>query len=64
MECDDECVACANCDWHGAASECDEYQDFWSRVEPGEIIPHGDCPKCGAFCYAIEEAWIRPREGA
>lgn len=44
-------VACASCNWEGPADECDGYRDFWSRAQPGEIIPHGDCPKCGAFCY-------------
>lgn len=45
-------VKCANCEWAGTADQCEPYRDFWSRVEVGEIIPHGDCPECGAFCYA------------
>ena len=44
-------VACQNCEWRGQESECDEIADFWSRVEPGEIMPAGECPACGALCH-------------
>lgn len=47
--------ACANCDWSGDISEADECRDFWSRVEPGDTVPAGDCPECGAFCF-VEDA--------
>ena len=46
---------CANCDWTGTQSQTELIADFWSRVEPGETIPHGDCPECGAFCYAVND---------
>jgi hypothetical protein len=26
---------------------------FWERVSPGEIVPSGECPKCGALCHQI-----------
>jgi hypothetical protein len=28
---------------------------FWERVSPGEIIPSGECPECGALCHPIAE---------
>jgi hypothetical protein len=24
---------------------------IWERVSPGEIMPSGECPKCGALCH-------------
>lgn len=45
-------VECANCNWRGEAGDVDPIRDFWSRCSSGEIIPHGDCPECGSFCYA------------
>ena len=41
-------VVCQNCEWAGGENECDEMRDVWSRVEPGDVMPAGDCPKCGA----------------
>ena len=31
-------------------------KDFFQRVVPGDqiIVPIGDCPKCGAFCFVHE----------
>lgn len=43
--------ACANCDWRGDVSDADACRDFWSRVEPGDTVPAGDCPECGAFAF-------------
>jgi hypothetical protein len=43
--------ACAKCGAVWTAVQLAPYHDFWSRVQPGEIIPQGDCPACGAFCY-------------
>ena len=46
--------ACANCGAVWTVEQLAPYHDFWSRVQPGEIIPQGDCPACGAFCYPPE----------
>lgn len=30
-----------------------------SRVEPGGIVPAGECPGCGALCYpVVEPRWV------
>jgi hypothetical protein len=29
---------------------------FWERVSPGEIMPSGECPGCGALCHPLENA--------
>lgn len=52
----DQTVACANCDWTGAQSDTAEIRDFWSRVEPGEEMPAGECPECGALCHLDDDA--------
>ena len=39
--------ACDDCGWAGALEETQPIRDFWSRVEPGGIMPAGECPRCG-----------------
>ena len=47
----EQTAQCDNCAAVWPVSELDEYQDFWSRVDVGGVVPAGDCPDCGAFCY-------------
>lgn len=50
-------VECQNCEWTGDESEVNEIEDFHQRVNPGEVCPVGECPKCGALAhYAGGEA--------
>ena len=53
-------VACQNCEWTGGENECDEMRDVWSRVEPGDVMPAGDCPKCGAAAMLKVETAVAP----
>jgi hypothetical protein len=46
---------CQNCAWTGDADDCAEVSDFWGRVSPGEPMPSGECPECGALCQPYEE---------
>lgn len=46
---EDHC--CANCERIWKLTELKEIADFWARVEPGETVPSGECPDCGALCY-------------
>ena len=50
---DTEKVYCNNCDWKGTVSqlgaELFETRDLASRLEPGEEVPAGECPKCAAL---------------
>lgn len=48
-------VACADCDWTGAEEECNPLQNISERVGPGEIMPAGECPECGAVAHLIDE---------
>ena len=40
---------CQNCDWTGPIDALSEPAKLWERLNPGEPMPLGDCPKCGAF---------------
>lgn len=31
-----------------------EVKDYFQRVEPGGVVPSGECPGCGALCYPKE----------
>ncbi len=49
-------VRCDNCDWTGDEEVMGrtllEVHQLAERLNPGSIVPHGECPECGAFCYA------------
>ena len=65
--------ACDNCKKQWQREMLCEVKDFFQRVEPGGVVPSGECPACGALCYPIEEipkrvkewfqeaAWIYPK---
>lgn len=44
-------VACGNCDWTGKEDDCGEIENFHERVGPGETVPVGECPECGALAH-------------
>ena len=50
---------CANCDWTGDESELGctlaETPDLKLRLDAGETVPVGECPKCGSFAYLVTE---------
>ena len=52
---DDVLCRCANCDWHGPESELKELQDVFERVSPGDVMPAGECPECGASAFVENE---------
>lgn len=52
---------CANCSKVSDIDKLEAYRDFWSRVTPGDEVPAGDCPKCGAFAYVVRPPVRRPR---
>lgn len=43
-----KCADCGSC-WH--EDQLREIQDLMQRVAPGEIMPSGECPDCGALCH-------------
>ncbi len=59
----DRPVACANCEWTGVEAECAEMpvNSILERVSPGEIMPVGECPECGAVAHYSDDAVISNR---
>ncbi|SRR6266700_33880 len=45
---------CANCGRRWSESYLTEVKNLHQRVSPGEIMPSGECPVCGALCHPIE----------
>jgi hypothetical protein len=45
---------CQNCDWQGPDGELKPVRDLFERVDVGEPMPSGECPKCGALCQPVE----------
>ena len=47
----------AGCGWKGPARDlgCQiaQVEDFFERVAPGEIVPVGECPECGALAHLL-----------
>jgi hypothetical protein len=46
---------CANCDWQGSWAETRDVRDFWQRIAPGEVVPAGECPHCGALAHPLPQ---------
>lgn len=51
-------VECQNCDWTGTVAELgcqlEEVPDLFERIDIGEIVPAGECPRCGALAHLVE----------
>ena len=47
-------VTCDNCGWEGPAGDLEEVNDLELRLDPGYIVPAGDCPECHRFAYVDE----------
>jgi hypothetical protein len=61
--------ACGNCEWGGPDSELKPIRDYAQRVEHGEPMPTGACPRCGALCHPIPDGqararWVRLLDGS
>ena len=45
---------CQNCGWQGPdGSLKTPIPDIFQRVDPGEEMPSGECPDCGALCHIV-----------
>lgn len=43
---------CQDCTSHWQQQVLRPIQDIFERVMPGEPMPAGECPSCGALCHA------------
>jgi hypothetical protein len=48
---------CGNCEWKGKAADTKPVKAFFDRVSPGETVPVGECPDCGALAH-----FVKPRK--
>ena len=39
-----ETATCQACGWHGLADDTRELRDVCDRVQPGDVMPAGECP--------------------
>ena len=44
---------CDNCGEIWKADELGKIENLDNRVDPGSIVPSGECPECGALCYPV-----------
>lgn len=49
-------VECQNCGLQLTDDKLHPLQHVRARVLPGEVMPYGQCPDCGAVCHPIERA--------
>ena len=52
---EEELFECQNCGDLWTEKELNEVQDVLQRVAPGEKMPYGECPDCGAVCHKWEK---------
>lgn len=48
-----EKAQCQDCGWEGDAGACHPLRDVAERVAPGEEMPAGECPRCGAAAMLV-----------
>ena len=50
---------CDNCEWEGQAEALRPIRSLESRLDPGGIVPSGECPYCGALAYPVKRTrWL------
>lgn len=54
-----EVSECQNCGQCWKESELKEIEDYYVRILPGETVPSGECPECGALCHLITQREVR-----
>ncbi|MEB3022938.1 MULTISPECIES: hypothetical protein [Mycolicibacter] len=46
---------CGNCALIlGDEEQMNEIRDLEQRIDPGGVVPAGECPECGALMYVVE----------
>jgi hypothetical protein len=44
-------AVCDNCGHYCADEDLKNAKDLGQRLDPGSVVPAGECPKCGALSY-------------
>lgn len=45
---------CYNCDWSGNADKVASIHCIGDRLDPGSVVPVGECPDCGNLAYIVK----------
>ena len=45
---------CQSCDWTGPADLCGPLKNAHERVQPGDVMPAGECPLCNASAMLVD----------
>ena len=48
-------ATCQYCGWNGPADQCGPLENAGERVQPGDTMPAGECPKCNASAMLDED---------
>ncbi len=51
----DKAIECPDCSFRCSVDHLDVLDRAWERVQPGDTMPDGQCPECGAACYVEDE---------
>jgi len=51
---------CDNCGVEWDLEDLQPIKDLHQRVDPGGVMPSGECPDCGALCYPEKKRRKRP----
>lgn len=51
---------CADCQRVTPLDELREVKNLAQRLEPGDTVPDGECPHCGAMAFAIDAVVVCP----
>jgi rubredoxin len=46
---------CGDCGLTFNEDDLNDIRQLWERVLPGDIMPAGECPVCGALAHRIKE---------
>ena len=47
-----DCYSCGNCFTDWVFADLNDIANLLERVDVGGEVPAGECPECGALCYA------------
>lgn len=54
---------CDSCGWTGTEEQLGcvmaDMDNIFERLDPGCVVPSGDCPECQACCYPLDAAHYR-----
>jgi hypothetical protein len=46
---------CVDCSWRGSIHDLNPLKHVFERVQPGDVMPDGECPLCGIAVFGEED---------